>query len=217
MVSLRSPFLRSAAEHRGHAVGRGERSDSHHLPPSARTRSPPLCGSRFQIADKESRGALPCLIRVAAKTQHAAESALAGRDIDNAQAQAADQRADLIDRTNQHPIRMNQPGQVTLAAVAPVERLSGPRLVDLATDRDWIDDRVEPMRSQLPREVERQCCQSIFVLLGSRRCLAGSIRPSRAEARAASVCPQLGLEVVASRTVATIHIAANGAAEPPCN
>ncbi len=141
-----------------------------------RTRSPSLCRGRFQIADKESRGALPRLIRVAAKTQHAAEHALAGRDIDDAEAQAAYQGADLIDRTNQHPISMNQPGQVTLAAVAPVEWLSGPGFVDLATDRDWIDDRVEPMRSQLPREIERQRCQSIFELLGSRRCLAGSIR-----------------------------------------
>ena len=77
-----------------HEVGWVERSEPINFQPSvensgisawvAQARSPSLWRGRFQIADKESRGALPRLIRVAAKTQHAAESALAGRDIDNA-------------------------------------------------------------------------------------------------------------------------------------
>src|SRR5580704_12941015 len=50
-----------------------------------------LCCSRLQIADEEPGRVLPCLIRVAAKTEHAAEDALAGRDVDNAEIKAADQ------------------------------------------------------------------------------------------------------------------------------
>ena len=55
---------------------------------------------RLQIANKEPHGVLPCVIRVAAKTQHAAEYDLPARHILDVQAQAADQRADLVDLTD---------------------------------------------------------------------------------------------------------------------
>jgi len=67
-----------------------------------------LCGSCPQITDKESDGVLPRLVRVTAKTKHAAKYAPPSRDIDNAQAKAADQCADFVDLTDQHPICMNQ-------------------------------------------------------------------------------------------------------------
>jgi hypothetical protein len=46
------------------------------------------CCSRLQIADEEPGRVLPCLVRIATKTEHAAEDALAGRDVDKAEMKA---------------------------------------------------------------------------------------------------------------------------------
>jgi hypothetical protein len=62
--------------------------------------SPLLRYSCLQIADEKACRALPCLVRVAAETEYAAKDTLAGRDVDNAEAKAADQCADLIDPTD---------------------------------------------------------------------------------------------------------------------
>jgi hypothetical protein len=97
------------------------------------------------------------------------------RDILDVQAQAADQRADLIYLTDQHPVRMNLPGQIPLAAVACVERLGRADLLDRGSDRRWIDDGVDSVRRQHLREIPRQRRQSLLVLLGVRRRLAGCV------------------------------------------